>query len=379
MTKINITTPFEGKKLRAGISGATGMVGREAARILSGHPWIEVVSVSASKRSAGKTFREAISEKVKEKNFNDISDDILNLTVQNTIKDMKEIASQVDFIFCALDLPTKEAIVKLEEDYAKQEVVVVSNNSACRWLQDVPMLVSEINGITHTRVLPTQRKRLGTEYGCIVVKPNCAAQSYMALLDAIKECEPYDIVVSLYQAFSGSGKYLEDKEDGKDIRGTIVPLKGEAEKSENEPKKIFGKLLSGLIVPNSSLSIDATSYRVPVQDGHIANLTFKTRKEVKEQTIINLLNKYNPLEAYQLPSSPSPTINYLGNRTYPNPRLHVDNQGGMEFTCGALKYNDKSKNFSITGLTHNIVRGAAGGAIQAAELLIAENIIRSKS
>jgi len=363
------------KKIRAAFLGATGMVGREGLRILSNHPKIDIVALAAGPNSAGKRLKDSIKDRVQEPNFNGISDSILNLVVKNATDDIDEITSEVDFVFSALDLPDGK-IIELEKNYALKEVVVVSNNSAYRPYNYVPTIVPEVNGESHIEVLPNQRKILGTDYGCIVVKPNCAAQSYMGILDAIKHFDPYDICVSLSQAISGSGKYLNDVEE---IQGNQMALPGEARKSENEPKKIFGSVKNGLIIPNETLNIQAISYRAPVQDGHLANIFFKTRKNTDPESIIKAFNDYNPLEKYNLYSAPNPPINYLGDNVFPSIKKHVNNQGGMEFTCGGLSYNKESGIYQISGLTHNLVRGAAGGAILTAELLIAKDIIQSKS
>lgn len=305
-----------------------------------------------------------------------IDRDILELTIQNAT-DVENISKQVDFIFCAVDMPKNE-IIELEEAYAKSEVVVVSNNSACRWLYDVPMIVPEINGLKHLNVLPFQRERLGTNYGCIVVKPNCAAQAYMGILDSVRELiKPFSINVALMQAISGSGKNLSEVPE---IQGNLLPLIGEAEKSINEPLKIFGGIVDGRIICNTDLFINAVSYRVPVQDGHLANVFIQTTKNIDEGIINHLLvnfDCYNPLEKYELPSSPKKVINYLGDCVYPEPIRDVKNQNGMEFTCGALKYDASSGILQFTGMIHNLVRGAAGGALLTAELMIKLGYIQS--
>jgi len=359
------------RKVKCGVLGATGMVGREFLKILANHPWIEVVIIAASERSKGYK----LSERIHFEDQKGLAENFLDMTIQS-VWDIKQIASQVDFVFSALDMG-KDEIIKLEEAYAKAEVVVVSNNSALRFASDVPMIVPEINA-DHLEVLPFQRQRLGTENGCIVVKPNCAAQAYMALFHAITQFGiKFDwISVSLMQAISGSGKHLKEVPE---IQGNILSLPSEADKSVTEPQKIFGKIQNGKIVPAEYMEIIASSYRVPVEDGHTAHLHFKTEafalnKKAIEQVFVN----YNPLGKYNLPSSPYPVINYLGDDTYPNPKEHARNQKGMEFTAGGMRYTPESGHFKITGLIHNLVRGAAGGAVLTAELMIAKGIIKNR-
>lgn len=358
------------KKLRYAILGATGMVGREFAKILSNHPWIEVVVVAASEKSVGMLYKDRVSGLEQ-----DISDDILNLTIEN-IYDIKNIAEKVDFVFSAFNLPEKDTLL-LEEAYAKNEVVVVSNNSAARFVNDVPMIVPEINGVEHLHIIPYQKQRLGTTNGFIVVKTNCAAQAYIAIIDAIirDENNITFLSVSLKQAISGSGKYLKDVPE---IQGNILALPGETHKSVVEPKKIFGLVKDGVIKNNDSLKIIADSYRVPVEHGHTASIVFGLEFKESLLNIIKSFNTYSPLRYFYLPSSPSPVINYLGDRVFPNPIEHVNNQNGMEFTCGGLSYDESTNLYQITGLIHNLVRGAAGGAILTAELLIAKRMIKRK-
>lgn len=362
------------KKVKCAIIGSTGMVGRVFLKHLSDHPWIEVVIVAASKNSAGQKLR----DRLKESDIEGINDKILDMTIQNAA-DVEDIAKQVDFIFSAVDMSKKD-IIKLEEAYAKAEVVVVSNNSAMRFVDDVPMIVPEINGYRHIEILATQRRRLETKYGCIVVKPNCAAQAYMAILDAVMtQIGPNSITdmhVVLMQAISGSGRHLYEVEE---IQGNIIALPDEAEKSVKEPQKIFGRIVNKKIVPNKSLRTIASSYRVPVEDGHVANICFKTEHYATTiDDIKHALNTYNPLGELELPSSPYPVINYLGDDKYPSPKNDVENQNGMEFTCGAMKYDTVKGTFQITGLIHNLKRGAAGGAVLTAEFLIALGIIRNQ-
>lgn len=358
-------------KLRCGIIGVTGMVGLKLLKGISFHPVIELTVVAASKKTAGMS----LGVKFLRDNKNGIDKKFLELVIQDA-SEIEIISKQVDFIFCAVNMPDEE-IIKLEEAYARHGVVVVSNNSTMRFFDDVPMIVPEINGIEHLKVLDVQRKRLGTEYGCIAVKPNCAAQAYMAILDAFLRAniEIDEVNLSLMQAISGSGKHLDKVPE---IQGNILALPGEAKKSMKEPKKIFGKIVNGKF-ENAEMQINASSYRVPVEDGHTANITIKTKPHSTTiETLKKALADYNPLAEYNLHSSPNPVINYLGDDVYPNPLEHVNNQDGMEFTCGAMTYDTDTGIIQITGLIHNLVRGAAGGAILTAELMIALGYIKPK-
>lgn len=355
-------------KIKCAILGATGMVGREFARILSNHVLFDLVIVAASSKSAGQNYGERIHG-----NHREITQQsILDLEIMD-IYDIETISQKVDFVFSAFDL-SNEKTIKIEEAYAKNEVVVVSNNSATRHFSDVPMIVPEINS-DHLDILSVQRKRLGTKYGCIVVKPNCAAQSFMVLIDIFNSYENYiDFLnVSLKQAVSGSGKYLSEF---KEIDGTILALPDEAYKSIVEPKKIFGKIIKDKIVSDNELNIIADSYRVGVEHGHTASITFKLAFNESVDDIKTFFKNYNPLQKYSLPSSPNYVITYLGDGVYPNPKEHVDIKFGMGFTFGALKYDKYSDTYQITGLTHNLVRGAAGGAVLTAELMVAKKIIK---
>jgi len=309
-------------KLRCGVLGATGMVGKKFLELLSYHPWIEIVVVAASERSAG----EKMLSKISVNDIGVISQNIQELTIKN-VNEVEKISSLVDFVFCALDMPDDE-IITLEEAYAKHEVVVVSNNSALRSYKDVPMIVPEINGVEHLKILDVQKKRLGTNYGCIVVKPNCAAQSFMTILDAFNRINGIsingNIFVSLMQAVSGSGKHLKDVPY---IQGNVIPLPDEASKSIFEPMKIFGAIIQNKIIPNTNLNIRASSYRVPIEHGHIANV-FINITNASQERVIEILKNYNPLKKYKLPSSPKQPINYIGDE-YPTPLNDVNNQNGI--------------------------------------------------
>jgi aspartate-semialdehyde dehydrogenase len=362
------------KNITCAVLGATGMVGRRILEDLSKNPWITVKIVAASPKSAGKSLFSVISSKTQNPYCCDgFSSDVAQLIVKD-VNDVKEIASQVDFVFSALDIPD-EKIIALEEAYAKQEIMVVSNNSACRWIDDVPLIVPEINE-HHLAILKAQRKRLGIKKGGIVAKPNCSLQSYIVQLHALRKLNPHNIVVSLSQAISGSGKLLKDVPK---IQANMLPLPGEAEKSQKEPQKIFGKIVGDKIVADEKLHINAVSYRVAVEHGHTANVFFKLRQVHKTKELLEIFGKFNPLKEYNLPSSPYPVLNYLGDDTYPTPKGDILNQNGMEFTYGGLLFDQESYMYQFTGFTDNLGRGAGGGAILTAELLIALEIIQSKS
>lgn len=358
-------------RVKCGVLGATGMVGQKFLELLSEHPWIDVVVVAASHRSAGVKMKVKIplEEQVL------ISRDILELVIKD-VNQIDEIAEQVDFVFCALDMADDE-IIKLEEAYAKKEVVVISNNSATRNFVYVPMIVPEINGVEHLKIIDIQKKILGTNYGCVVVKPNCAAQSFMVIIDALRKNNVLfeTVIVSLMQAISGYGKHLEDVHE---IQKNILPLPGEAFKSKTEPLKIFGEIQNNKIVQTTNINFCTSAYRVPVEDGHTANIFIEILSGLTDiEDIKKSFNNYNPLSIYKLPSSPKQPLVYLGDKKYPNPLSHSKNQKGMEFTCGAMSYDDNSSILQITGLIHNLIRGAAGGAVLTAELMIKLGYIKN--
>jgi aspartate-semialdehyde dehydrogenase len=371
------------KKKVGAVLGCTGIVGREILKEYFNDPLAEIKITAASPRSARKTFDEAIADKnVPEAELNRIPQHFRNSIVRN-LHDVDEIASQVDFVYSAFDMDKDETIA-LEEAYAKKGVYVISNNSACRWKPDVPLIVAEVN-IDHLDILPYQNKRLGTNKGGIVAKPNCSLQSYIAHLDAIMDLTPYDINVSLMQAISGSGKYVDQFPD---VERNVVPLIGEAEKSEKEPLKIFGKIENGEIISNKELQIHAVSYRVRALDGHIANVFFKLRdphiskliennqSEAALHIIKEKFKKYNPLVEDNLPLSPEQVINYLGDKEYPTPLKDAMNQNGMEFTYGGLKLNPRTGVFQFTGMTNNRRRGAGIGGKHTLDYMIKNGYIK---
>lgn len=359
------------QKLKVGILGGTGMVGQRFLALLSGHPWFEVTSVAASPRSAGKTYEEALAGRWKMDT--PMPQAVKNLTVMN-VNEVEKVASQVDFVFSAVDM-SKDEIKAIEEAYAKTETPVVSNNSAHRWTKDVPMLVPEINP-EHVEVIASQKKRLGTERGFVAVKPNCSIQSYAPVLTAWKEYEPYEVVATTYQAISGAGKTFRDWPE---MEGNIIPyIGGEEEKSEKEPLRLWGTVRDGEIVPAASPLITCQCIRVPVLNGHTAAVFVKFRqKPTKEQLIEKLVSFRGAPQELELPSAPKQFIQYLTEENRPQVTADVDFERGMGISVGRLR-EDTVYDYKFVGLSHNTVRGAAGGAVLCAELLKAKGYIAAK-
>ncbi len=359
------------KKLKAGILGATGMVGQRFIALLEQHPWFEVVAVAASPRSAGKTYEEAVGGRWKMDT--PMPKAVKSIIVKN-VNEIDDVASGVDFVFSAVDM-TKEEIRKIEEAYAKTETPVVSNNSAHRWTPDVPMVIPEVNP-EHMDVIASQKKRLGTSRGFIAVKPNCSIQSYAPVLAAWKEFEPYEVVASTYQAISGAGKTFADWPE---MEGNIIPyIGGEEEKSEKEPLRIFGEVKDGVIVPAEEPLIACQCIRVPVLNGHTATVSVKFRKNPSKEQLVEALRKFRGLpQELSLPSAPKQFIQYLEEDNRPQVSLDVDFENGMGISVGRLR-EDTIYDWKFVGLSHNTVRGAAGGALLCAELLRAKGFIERK-
>ena len=359
------------KKLRVGVLGATGMVGQRFISVLENHPWYEVVTVAASPRSAGKTYEEAVGGRWKMDT--PMPEGVKKLVVMN-VNEVEKVASSVDFVFSAVDM-TKDEIRAIEEAYAKTETPVVSNNSAHRWTPDVPMVVPEINP-EHFKVIEFQKKRLGTKRGFIAVKPNCSIQSYAPVLTAWKEFEPYEVVATTYQAISGAGKTFKDWPE---MVGNIIPyIGGEEEKSEQEPLRIWGKIEDGVIVKAQEPKITCQCIRVPVLNGHTAAVFVKFRKNpTKEQLIEKLVNFSGLPQELKLPSAPAQFIQYLEEDNRPQVSLDVNFEHGMGISVGRLR-EDSVYDWKFVGLSHNTVRGAAGGAVLCAELLTAQGYISAK-
>ena len=359
------------EKLRVGILGGTGMVGQRFISLLENHPWFEVVTIAASPRSAGKTYEEAVGGRWKM--TTPMPEAVKKLVVLD-VNDIDKIASEVDFVFSAVDM-TKEEIKAIEEAYAKAEVPVVSNNSAHRWTPDVPMVVPEINP-EHMNVIEFQKKRLGTKRGFIAVKPNCSIQSYAPVLTAWAEFEPYEAVVSTYQAISGAGKTFKDWPEM--IENIIPYIGGEEEKSEKEPLRIWGEIKDGVIVPADHIKITSQCIRVPVLNGHTASVFVKFKKSpTKEQLIEKLVSYKGVPQELQLPSAPKQFIQYLEEDNRPQVTLDVDYEKGMGISVGRIR-EDSIYDWKFVGLSHNTVRGAAGGAVLCAELLKAQGYITKK-
>ncbi len=359
------------EKLKVGIIGATGMVGQRFITLLENHPYFEIAALIASPRSAGKTYTEAVGERWK-----------LAAAMPECVKDMvvisseevEKVASLVDFVFCAVDMK-KPDIVALEERYAKAELPVVSNNSANRWTPDVPMVIPEIND-AHLAVIKAQRERLGTTRGFIAVKPNCSIQSYVPALTPLMKFRPTVVVATTYQAISGAGKTFREWPEM--IDNVIPYIGGEEEKSEKEPLRVWGKVENGAIVPAASPLITSQCIRVPVSDGHTAAVFVSfEQKPTKEEILEAWKNFKGKPQELGLPSAPEQFITYFEEDNRPQAKLDRDIYGGMGVTVGRLR-EDTVYDYKFVGLSHNTLRGAAGGAVLIAELLYREGYITKK-
>ena len=358
-------------KLKVGILGATGMVGQRFIALLENHPWFEVTTVAASPRSAGRTYEDAVGDRWKM--TTPMPEAVKKLTVMN-VNEVEKVAAQVDFVFSAVDM-TKEEIRAIEDAYAKTETPVVSNNSAHRWTPDVPMVVPEINP-EHFAVISYQKERLGTKRGFVAVKPNCSIQSYAPVLTAWKEFGPREVVATTYQAISGAGKTFRDWPE---MEGNIIPyIGGEEEKSEQEPLRLWGRIEDGKIVKAEGPVITTQCIRVPVLNGHTAAVFVKfDRKPTKEELIDRLVNFSGLPQEFGFFSAPKQFIQYLEEDNRPQVSLDVDFENGMGISVGRLR-EDTMYDYKFVGLSHNTVRGAAGGAILCAELLKAQGYIQPK-
>ena len=354
------------KQFKVGVIGATGMVGQRFLRLLAEHPWFKVTVLAASARSAGKSYEEAIGEKWA---FDTpIPEQYKSMTVLDAEADMKKIAESVDFVFCAVNMD-KAKIRALEEAYAKMEVPVVSNNSAHRFTADVPMVIPEINA-DHTEVIPSQRKRLGTKRGFIAVKSNCSLQSYVPLLHPLKAFGIKEAAVCTYQAISGAGKTFKTMPE---ILDNVIPyIGGEEEKSEKEPLKIWGSVENGEIVCANSPVITAQCLRVPVSDGHTAAVFVKFEKKPSKEEILSAWANFKGVpQELNLPSAPAQFLKYFEEDNRPQAKLDRMEGNGMSVTVGRLR-EDTLFDYKFVGLSHNTLRGAAGGAVLLAELLAAK-------
>ncbi len=354
------------KHYKAGIIGATGMVGQRFVTLLENHPWFEVTALAASERSAGKTYEEAAGKKWAM--TTPMPEKIKNMIVLNATQDIDKIAGLVDFVFCAVDMK-KDEIKALEEKYAKAEIPVVSNNSANRGTPDVPMVVPEINS-DHIQIIEAQKKRLGTKKGFIAVKSNCSIQSYVPALDPLMKYGITKVLACTYQAISGAGKTFETWPEMLD---NLIPfIGGEEEKSEQEPLKVWGNIEGDRIVNADSPSITTQCLRVPVSDGHTAAVFVSFDKKPSKEDILNDWKNFSgEPQALELPSAPKQFIHYFEEDNRPQAKLDRNLEGGMAVSVGRLR-EDTQYDYKFVCLSHNTLRGAAGGGVLLAELLAAK-------
>ncbi len=357
------------EKYNVGIIGATGMVGQRFAILLENHPWFNVTVLAASSRSAGKTYKEAVGERW----FMDVPmpKSMENMIVKDADADINEIASTVDFVFCAVNMK-KDEIKALEEKYAKAECPVMSNNSANRGVPDVPMIIPEVNA-DHAAVIETQRKRLGTKRGFISVKSNCSIQSYVPALSPLRKFGITDVLACTYQAISGAGKTFKTWPEMVD---NIIPfIGGEEEKSEKEPLKVWGKIEDGVIVNAEKPSITTQCLRVPVSNGHFAAVFVRFENKPTMDEIKKIWKEYSgEPQALKLPSAPKQFLNYFEEDNMPQTTLHRNLENGMAISIGRLR-PDTQYDYKFVCLSHNTLRGAAGGAVEMAELLCAKGYL----
>lgn len=360
------------EKLRVGILGATGMVGQRFITLLENHPWFEIHTLAASASSAGKTYEESVGGRWKMDT--PMPESVKKMVIKN-VSDIEDVAKDVDFLFSAVNM-SKDEIRAIEEQYARTETPVVSNNSAHRWTPDVPMVIPEINP-QHFEIIEAQKKRLGTKRGFIAVKPNCSIQSYTPALAAWMKFGPTDVVVSTYQAISGAGKTFRDWPE---MEGNIIPfISGEEEKSEQEPLKVFGHIENDRIVKlESDLRITSQCIRVPVLNGHTATVFLNFRENPTKDELVEALRSFSgrPQEL-GLPHAPGHFIQYLEEDDRPQVALDVNFGGGMGISIGRLR-RDSIFDWKFVGLSHNTLRGAAGGAVECAEMLKALGYITRK-
>ena len=350
------------EKMRAGIIGATGMVGQRFITLLADHPYFTISALAASERSAGKTYREAVGDKWKMDC--PIPEKVADMVVTNAA-DVDAMAKKCDFVFCAVNMK-KDEIVAMEEAYAKAELPVISNNSANRWTSDVPMVIPEIND-SHLSVIEGQRKRLGTKRGFIAVKPNCSIQSYVPMLTPLLKYGIREVVATTYQAISGAGKNFADWPEMID---NVIPfISGEEEKSEKEPLRIWGSVNGGVIVPAEAPVITTQCIRVPVTDGHTAAVFVRFENKPPKEAILEDWKNFKGLpQLLELPSAPEQFITYFDDPSRPQIKLDRGIYGGMGVTAGRLR-EDVLFDYKFVGMSHNTLRGAAGGAVLIAELL----------
>lgn len=357
------------KQFNVGIIGATGMVGQRFATLLENHPWFNVKVLAASPRSAGRTYKDAVGarwcmKKPMPKSMED-------MIIKDATADIEAIAKEVDFVFCAVDMK-KDEIRALEEAYAKAECPVISNNSAHRFTKDVPMIVPELNA-DHAAIIPAQRRRLGTKRGFIAVKSNCSLQSYVPALFPLSQFGIERVLVCTYQAISGAGKTLENCPE---IIDNVIPyIGGEEEKSEREPLKLWGKIVGDEIVPATEPSFTAQCLRVPVSDGHMGAVFVDFKNKPSKEEMIEIWTNFSGrAQELNLPSAPKQFLHYFTEDNLPQTKLQRDLEGGMAVSIGRLR-EDTQYDYKFVCLSHNTLRGAAGGAVLMAELLAAEGYL----
>lgn len=357
------------KKLRVGLLGGTGLVGQRQVTLLENHPYFEVTAVAASKRSAGKPYAEAVKDRWKLEA--PMPEYIKNIVVKD-IYDIDEICSQVDFVFCAVDMK-KDEIKKIEELYAKHETPVISNNSAHRFTEDVPVVIPEINA-DHLKIIEKQRERLGTKKGFIAAKPNCSIQSYVPAISALLEYKPTKILVCTYQAISGSGKTFKEFPE---ILDNVIPyIPGEENKSEEEPLKVWGHIEGNKIVCAKAPVITSQCIRVPVADGHLAAVFVSfENKPSKEAILEHFKNFSGKPQELELPTAPKHALTYFEDEFRPQPKLDRNIEKGMGISIGRLR-EDTLFDYKFVCLSHNALRGAAGGSVLTAELLYREGYLK---
>jgi aspartate-semialdehyde dehydrogenase len=360
------------KKYQVGVIGGTGMVGQRFVTLMENHPWFQLKVIAASARSAGKTYQEAVGSRWAMDT--PMPEQAKGIVIMDAAADVEKIAAQVDFVFCAVDMK-KEEILALEEAYAKHECPVVSNNSANRWTEDVPMVIPEVNP-EHIQVIEAQRKRLGTKRGFIAVKSNCSIQSYVPALSPLRSFGIEKILVCTYQAISGAGKTFQTWPEMVD---NLIPyIGGEEEKSEQEPLKVWGKVENGKIVKADAPSITAQCLRVPVSNGHTAAVfvTFKNKPTMEQMKELWASYKGRAQEL-ELPTAPKQFLHYFEEPDRPQAKLDRELEGGMAVSVGRLR-PDTQYDYKFVSLSHNTLRGAAGGGVLLAELLCAEGYIDHK-
>ncbi len=355
-------------KLRVGVVGGTGMVGQRFITLLENHPYFDLTCIAASASSAGKTYEEAVSGRW---NMKTPIPEMAKKLVVKDASDIEAVKAEVDFILCAVNMK-KDEIMALEKAYAKAEVPVVSNNSAHRKTPDVPMVIPEINN-DHIEVIKYQKKRLGTEKGFIAVKPNCSIQSYVPFITPLLKFKPTNVVVSTYQAISGAGKTFESWPEM--IDNVIPYIGGEEEKSEKEPMKVWGHIEDGVIKDRDDINITSQCIRVPVTDGHLATVFISFENKPSKEEILDAWKSFSgrPQEL-ELHTAPKTFLTYFEEDNRPQTNIDRDLEGGMGVSAGRLR-EDSMFDYKFVGLSHNTLRGAAGGSLLLAELLYKEGYL----